>query len=246
MKIYEILDEFHHQFEDEEEYDKMWRVFGAPQETVQRIEKQQGFLDKEKEKFIKQMEMNKQDFTSQIMELENLTSGFKQYQDGDAFEEVANMAKNIHTRIEEALAYAKKINHKESLVDYEECTDYTSVNQMQKDFKPFYDLWTTVETWKKSHESWLNDPFEEVDSNQVEETVDNSNKVMAQVLRFFRDKDLPKILKIAEGVKDAVQEFTPQVPIVIALRTDGMKDRHWDKLSEAIGVKLSPTEGFTF
>jgi hypothetical protein len=40
MKIYEILDEFHHQFAEEEEYDKMWRVFGAPQETIQRIEKQ--------------------------------------------------------------------------------------------------------------------------------------------------------------------------------------------------------------
>jgi dynein heavy chain len=62
MKIYECLDEFHNKFDDEEEYDKMWRVFGSPLETVQRIEKQQGFLEKEKEKFIKQMENNKKDF----------------------------------------------------------------------------------------------------------------------------------------------------------------------------------------
>ena len=53
MEIYATLDQFHHKFEDEEEYDKMWRVFGAPQETLNRIEKQQGFLEKEKEKFIK-------------------------------------------------------------------------------------------------------------------------------------------------------------------------------------------------
>lgn len=89
MKIYTTLDEFHHRFEDEEEYDKMWRVFGAPQETCLRIEKQQGFLEKEKEKFVKQMENNKKDFNNQITELENLTGSFKQYSDPEQFEEVA-------------------------------------------------------------------------------------------------------------------------------------------------------------
>jgi len=83
MQIYTTLDEFHHKFDDEEEYDKMWRVFGAPQETIHRIEKQQGFLEKEKEKFIKQMENNKKDFNQQITELENLTTTFKQYCDAE-------------------------------------------------------------------------------------------------------------------------------------------------------------------
>jgi dynein heavy chain, axonemal len=64
MQIYDCLSFFHHKFEDEEEYDKMWNVFGAPKETMERIEKQQGFLDKEKEKFIKQMDNNKGDFSS--------------------------------------------------------------------------------------------------------------------------------------------------------------------------------------
>ena len=95
MNIYETLDQFQHKFDDEEEYDKMWRVYGAPQETVQRIEKQQGFLEKEKEKFIKNMDNNKKDFNVQITELENLSSTFKQYTDTEAFEEVAQMAKNI-------------------------------------------------------------------------------------------------------------------------------------------------------
>lgn len=30
MEIYHTLDQFHHKFDDEEEYDKMWRVYGAP------------------------------------------------------------------------------------------------------------------------------------------------------------------------------------------------------------------------
>lgn len=59
MKNYGVLDEFHYRWDDDEEYDKLWRVYGAPLETVQRIEKQQGFLEKEKDRFVKQMEAGK-------------------------------------------------------------------------------------------------------------------------------------------------------------------------------------------
>lgn len=86
MDIYGVLDKFHHKFADEESYDKMWRVFGAPVETIQRIEKQQGFLDKEKEKFIKKMENDKKDFNHTIMDLENLAGNFKNFTDIDNYE----------------------------------------------------------------------------------------------------------------------------------------------------------------
>lgn len=48
------------------------------------------------------MENNKKDFNSQITELENLTSTFKQYSDPVRFEEVAQMAKNIKLRLDQA------------------------------------------------------------------------------------------------------------------------------------------------
>jgi len=50
---------------------------------------------------------------------------------------------------------------------------------MQKDFKPYFDLWTIVEVWKKSHNSWCNDPFDEIDATTVEDIVDNSSKTMS-------------------------------------------------------------------
>jgi dynein heavy chain len=69
---------------------------------------------------------------------------------------------------------------------------------------------------------------------------------MAQVIRLFRDKDLPGILKIAEQIKGEVDEFKPLVPLALALRTDGMKERHWEIISEKVGFEVKPYEGFTF
>ncbi len=41
MQVYDILEEFGYQFRDDDDYDKKWRVYGSPQETESKIEKQQ-------------------------------------------------------------------------------------------------------------------------------------------------------------------------------------------------------------
>lgn len=178
------------------------------------------------------MENHKKDFNTQIMELENDKEQFKKYADGEAYEEVAAIARNIKQRIDEANDYAKTINNRENLVGvYDEVTDYSSLEQMKKEFQPFFALWTTVEDWRKNHHAWVYEPFDEINPQSVEDISDNANKVMAQVMRAFRDKDMGDIMKIAENIKNSVEEFKPQVPIVVALRTQGMKERHWGMLT---------------
>ena len=90
------------------------------------------------------------------------------------------------------------------------------------------------------------DEFSLLDAGKMEETVDNSNKTMAQVIRLFRDKELPGILKIAETIKQEVEVFKPFVPLALAMRTEGMKERHWQGISEKVGFEVKPYEGFTF
>lgn len=67
------------------------------------------------------------------------------------------------------------------------------------------------------------------------------------MIRLFRDKEgLGGILKIAEATKADIDEFKPFVPLALALRTEGMKDRHWNAISEKVGFEVKPYEGFTF
>jgi dynein heavy chain len=67
---------------------------------------------------------------------------------------------------------------------------------------------------------------------------------MSQVQRFFRDKEFPKITKIAESMKKNIDDFKPYVPLAVALRKDGMKERHWKQISEKVGFEIQPCEGF--
>lgn len=102
---------------------------------------------------------------------------------------------------------------------------------MVKDFQPFFNLWTTVDNWRASHHSWINDPFDELDAPKLQDTVESAYRTLAQCLRIFRDKEIPGVQKIAETVKNDVEEFKPYVDLALALRTEGMKERHWEAIS---------------
>jgi len=85
-----------------------------------------------------------------------------------------------------------------------------------------------------------------MDAMALEEIVESSEKTMNKVIRQLKDKEVPKIKKIAENIKEAVELFKPYVPMAVAMRTEGLKDRHWEQISAAVGFEVKPYEGFTF
>jgi dynein heavy chain len=116
---------------------------------------------------------------------------------------------------------------------------------MTKDFTPFSNLWLTTRTWFQRHEAWTNGAWEELDPTELDATFEHCVKTMNQVTRYFKDKNVPKILANADLMKGKIDAFKPIVPLALALRKQGMKDRHWDQLSESVGFDIRPTEDFT-
>jgi dynein heavy chain len=56
-----------------------------------------------------------------------------------------------------------------------------------------------------------------------------------------------KIFDIAGQIKNRVDEFKPIVPVALGLRRDGMKERHWQALTDKTGIAINPEteENFT-
>jgi dynein heavy chain len=167
------------------------------------------------------MNGNMEEFEKTINEITDQVTQFQKYQDINQFEEVSSIAKQIFQKIQQAQDQAKVFNNRQMLTN-QDPTDYTKITDEFKKFQPFYNLWTTLDNWRISYKSWLHDPFEDLNAQKLEETVDNSNKTMAQVIRYFRDKEMPGIMKIAEQTKTDIDEFKPLVPLALALRTEGM------------------------
>lgn len=140
---------------------------------------------------------------------------------------------------------AKLFNSRELLFEVEQ-TDYSRLGQMTKKFQPFSNLWLIADDWYKNMESWLHNPWEDLDAPGAEKFVEESLRTLMQTSKMFRDRDLPQILKITQQVKDQLDEFRPKVPLMVALRKQGMKERHWEAITQEVGKKVEPTPDFTF
>ena len=42
-----------------------------------------------------------------------------------------------------------------------------------------------------------------------------------------------------------MDEFKPYLPLIQALRNPGMRDRHWERLSDDLGMKIHPDSSTT-
>jgi dynein heavy chain len=123
--------------------------------------------------------------------------------------------------------------------------DYRRLGEMQKEFKPFSDLWLNTKTWFSRHEAWTTGPWEEIDPEELDQTFENVQKSIAGATKYFKNRDFPKILANAQTMKEKVDAFKPVVPLALSLRKKGMVDRHWDQISNTVGFDIRPVEGFT-
>lgn len=244
MRIYEILDDFMYKFDDED-IKKKHNMQKSPRMTFELIDRQTLYLEKEKEKLINQMFGDQNNFKAEVTQLETTISTLSQYNDINNSQEVAEIVRNTHEKMKKAHEKAKKFTNRERLMGLNE-TDYSGLQVLSKEYEPYYNLWTTVDDWFANHRAWLNDPWEQLDAPDMEEKVTNYIKTLNKVIRYFRDKDMGTILRIGESIKSELDLFKPLVPIAIALRKEGMKDRHWEHLSQEVGFEVKPTEDFTF
>lgn len=64
-------------------------------------------------------------------------------------------------------------------------------------------------------------------------------KNLQKASKSFERLGFTQCAQIASQVKEEVDKFKPRVPLISALRNPGMKDRHWNELSNLISKHLS-------
>jgi hypothetical protein len=109
---------------------------------------------------------------------------------------------------------------------------------VNKLFEPFFDLWDSAEKWLSNKEAWTNGPFIELDAENVEGAVTVLLRNLAKSAKTFERLNLAQVNVIAAQVRDEVDLFRPKVPLIVALRNPGMRDRHWQDLTEKTACDL--------
>ena len=224
---------------------KKFMIYCGQKDTIDLMETRKVTMDKEKNRFQSEMTKGQDEFKDQIQNIDRVVMSFHQHQNITFHEEVAKTVADISKSLNEFQEKARLYNNREGLFG-QEITDYSKLTQVIKDFTPYSNLWFTAHNWFKNSIDWLNCEWNQLDATAAEKFVEDGVRNLAGVIRFFKEKDIKPVLKIAEQVKAQVDEFKPKVPLMVGLRKQGMKPRHWQQISEKVGFEIYPDEGFTF
>ena len=201
-------------------------------------------LEETKHKMLEKFMGDRDTFEGKISRIGMDAEAFQTYDNLDQLEDITEKLTNLQERLDMIGEELELVNSREQLFDFPP-TEYPEIDQIKVEFAPFGALWSMAGDFYNSEPKWMYDPFRDLDPAKVNKTVGDISIQSYKLKKKFKDKKEP--IDICESLKQKVDEFSVHLPLVTALRTEGMKDRHWEQISEKIGIQLkSPFDDDSF
>jgi dynein heavy chain len=245
IRMYDILEEFKVRVTNDDTYQR-WRVFGCPKQAYSLMEEVEAAIQELEAQFFQQMQNDQVEFDESLADLGGIIEGFAQYHDLEKIKEIYDNVESVNERLKAAASQSKLFNSREVLFGKEQ-TDYSLLQGLTKEWEPFSQLWSITYNWMKDSKEWLNGPFDQIDAKYCESSVFSGVKQLFKTVKVLTTReDTAEVLKIAEEMKRQMDDFQPNVPLVVGLRNKGMRERHWEQVSEFAKTTVNPEmEDFT-
>uniref|UniRef100_A0A8C2VP56 Dynein axonemal heavy chain 3 n=1 Tax=Chinchilla lanigera TaxID=34839 RepID=A0A8C2VP56_CHILA len=139
----------------------------------------------------------------------------------------------------QAMAEFELINKEEELLEKEKST-FPLLQTLITNRVPYEQLWVTAYEFSTKSEEWMNGPLFLLNAEEITEEIGNMWRTIYKLTKTFADVPAPR--RLAENVRLKVEKFKQHLPILSISCNPGMKDRHWQQISEIVGYEVSPTE----
>ncbi|KAI8893820.1 dynein heavy chain and region D6 of dynein motor-domain-containing protein [Globomyces pollinis-pini] len=179
------------------------------------------------------------------VEVDDCLDQANKFQDYGIMSELAEYVKKIkklETKLEELGEVVQKINDEEELLEWEK-TSFSKLTQTKDVLEPFKKLWETASRFQTEYSKWMGGSFVEINAEQLEESVSNMFLVSFKLSKVFAEQPIPK--KVAESVKNKLEKFKVHIPLITVLRNPGLRERHWQAISELLGQPVTPDASTT-
>ena len=235
LEIYKILDDF---FQKVQYIDLRTRflLIQSTTDVTNTISMAKSSLKKNRDKFLNALLESTATLNEDIKGLNNQINKLMTYKSIDQLEEAASLSNTCQKILQDCQERAKVCNSREVNFNREQ-TDFTMLQNMAKEFNPFYLIWTSIETFQKKTEEFKKVPLKELNGLDVEEMNDSVKKHLFQSIKILKEMEgFNDLIKTAENFREKSIEFEKTAELAVALTTQGLQDRHWDELKEKTGI----------
>eukprot|EP00795_Rhopilema_esculentum_P000293 gene293-9945_t len=179
-------------------------------------------------------------FEMKLSEAQRIVVEFKNRERMSDAPQYVEVFDQLKRRVEEFIAEKKQINHEEELLRAEELSPYPQIQEIIQSKAPYDQLWRTIVSFTSSQEKWLNGPMLKLNAEEIEDQVSTLWKVSYKLTKLFNHPDLMGPLRAAATIKTRIEKFKINMPLITALCTPGIKQRHWEQMSLKVGYNIAP------
>ncbi|KAH0504188.1 Dynein heavy chain 3, axonemal [Microtus ochrogaster] len=134
---------------------------------------------------------------------------------------------------------SKLINKEEELLEKEK-SSFPLLQTLMVNKIPYEQLWVTAYEFSIKSEEWMNGPLFLLNAEEITEDIGNMWRTTYKLTKTLLDVPAPR--RLAENVKLKIEKFKQHIPILNISCNPGMKDRHWQQISEIVGYEIKPSE----
>ena len=111
-------------------------------------------------------------------------------------------------------------------------------------------MWNISAQFYDNYADWMNGPFSKLDPEEITADVGEQFRRMYKLCKIFGGSaggpELEKPLLAANTTIDKIKKFQKNLPLMSAICNEGLRSRHWTKLSEIVGFEIKKDETTSF
>ncbi|KAJ3154924.1 Dynein heavy chain 7, axonemal [Geranomyces michiganensis] len=212
-------------------------TFTWPQRIIPILESHSQIIGAAREKNQANLRERRTKFEGELDEFQKQVEELKEVGDLDEMPFYVKKVQTLAKQLQSAVDTIATFNKEEQLFGWN-VTVYPQRKKIMQMLEPYQSLYTTAVNFQKSYKRWMDGNLLELDAEQIELEVDGLKREIYRLLGGLVQDGAPQ--NIAKQVREKIDEFMVNLPLIHVLCNPGMRDRHWSKMSSIAGFDIKP------
>ena len=215
------------------------QTFSWNDRMPQIFEEHKGIITEKTLQFQEALKLKRERFIEELENAAKQVDEFNQCGEMQDLNKYYKRAQTLEQKLTAANERIEQFNAEEESFGWE-ATQYPMRLQAFNSLQPYLKLYEIGVEFTNKHKDWTEGPMSKVQPDQVDQDVNNYWRQLYKLERQFQNQ--PVARKMAAKLRAKVDEFKEYLPLVSTLFNPGMRDRHWEMISEIIGYEFKPTD----
>ncbi|DBA79602.1 TPA: hypothetical protein ACH3X1_008288 [Trebouxia sp. C0004] len=224
----------------EEESDVFWGMRRWPNKLAEVLEEAAKMLKRHKQRFLGDLHVDQQKLRAQLEVLRSDVEAFSELGDIAQVDERLGAVQDLETRLKQSQEMADLFTNRERIFDLPP-SPFPALAEIQKMLDPLSSLWDMCSEFTHHLPDWMDGPIVAINAEQV---ATDCEKWYRQTAKIGKAMAGPAA-EVLANLRGKLEGFQEHLPLIKALRNPGLRDRHWDKISQKVGVPVKADASFS-